>query len=76
MHSIYQNVFCRKNNIELLSYFREAAKKSYFLNGSAIKALTPPPNSSLIAVGTLAVGKKMSLMLPILCLGFIEKVCQ
>ena len=39
---------------------REAAKKSYFLNGSVIKDLSPP--LSLMAVGTLVLIKKKILM--------------
>ena len=37
---------------------REAAKKSYFLNGSAIKFLTP--TSNLMAVGTFSTNPKKS----------------
>ena len=50
---------CHNNCGKIFFLEREAAKKSYFFNGSTIKALTPHP-MSLMAVGTLAVGKIMS----------------
>ena len=49
------------NTIEIMlcvSSLREAAKKGSSLNGRAIKALPPPPPSSLMAVGKLECWKK------------------
>ena len=50
----------RARSISFHTSAKGKPKKKYFLhNGRTIKALTPPPPSSLIAIGSLAVGKKI-----------------
>ena len=59
---IFSFLLMKSRKLNFTSEYGKLQKSYLFFNGSAIRHLTPPP-SSLIAVGTLAVGEKSSFFL-------------